>query len=48
MLQISERRKLRIIYRPINDNGIWRARYGSGLYMACGKLDIVKVIKTGR
>jgi hypothetical protein len=33
MLQIFERRILRMIYGPINDNGIWRTRYNNELYM---------------
>jgi hypothetical protein len=27
MLQIFEGRILRMIYSPVNDNGIWRTRY---------------------
>ena len=31
----------------INDNGMWRIRYSSELYMLYDELDIVKVIKSG-
>jgi hypothetical protein len=48
MLQIFERRILRIIYGPINDNDIWRTRYNNKLYMLYNEFDIVKVTKIGR
>ena len=32
MLQIFDRRILRLIYGPVNDNGVWRTRYNSELY----------------
>ena len=41
-------RKMKMIYRPINDNGKWRARYNSEIYMVYNELDTVTVIKTGR
>jgi hypothetical protein len=47
MLQILER-TLRMIYGPINNNGIWRTRYNNELYTLYNKFDTVKVIKIGR
>jgi len=41
-------RKMKMVYRPINDNGKWRARYNSEIYTVYDELDIVKVTKTGR
>jgi hypothetical protein len=32
MLRIFKRRMLRVIYRPVNDNGAWRTRYTNELY----------------
>jgi len=44
MLRIFERRgMLRMIYGPINDNGVWRTRCKNKLYRLCDKLD--RVIK---
>jgi len=37
-----------MIYVPINDNGIWRARYGNEFYRLYDEMDTVKVIKMGR
>ena len=48
MLQVFERRILRMIYGPINNNGIWRTRYNKELYILYNESDIVKVIKIGR
>ena len=48
MLRIFERRMLRMIYHPIDDNGIWRTIYNNELYRLYDELDIVKVIKIGR
>ena len=48
MLQIFERRILRMIYGPVNDNGIWRTRYNSELYSPYNEPDIVKVVKIER
>jgi len=48
MLRIFKRRKLRMIYGPVNDNGIWRTRYSSELYTFYDELHTVKVIKIGR
>jgi hypothetical protein len=47
MLRIFERRTLRMIYVPINDNGIWRRRYNTELYMLYDELCVVKKIKIG-
>jgi hypothetical protein len=44
---IFERRILRMIYSPVNDNGMWKTRYSNVLYTPYDELDIVKVIKTG-
>jgi len=38
---------LRIIYGPVNDNGMWRTRYSNVFYTLYDELDTVKVIKTG-
>jgi hypothetical protein len=48
VLGIFEREILRIIYGPINDNGIWRTCYNNAFYALCDELDVVKVIKIGR
>jgi len=32
MFRIFERRMLRMIYDPVNDNGIWTTRYSNELY----------------
>jgi hypothetical protein len=45
MLRIFERRISRMIYFPVNDNGIWRKRYNSELYTVFIEPDIVKVVK---
>jgi hypothetical protein len=37
-----------LIYGPINDTGVWRTGYNNELYTVYDKLDIVKVIRTGR
>jgi hypothetical protein len=47
MLRIFERRILRIIFGPINNNGMWGTRYANELYRLYDELDIAKVIKTG-
>ena len=47
-LRIFEIRILRMIYGPINDNGIWRTRHSSELYTLYYQLHIVKVIKIER
>jgi hypothetical protein len=48
MLQIFERRILRMTYGPVNDNGTWKTRYNNELYTFYNEPDIVKVVKTGR
>jgi len=48
MLGIFKWRVLRMIYGPINDNGMWRTRYSNVLYWLYSKLDKVKVITIGR
>jgi hypothetical protein len=44
--RIFERRTLRMIYGPVNDNGMRRTRYCNVLYTVYDELDIVKVTKT--
>jgi hypothetical protein len=39
---------LRMIYGPINDNGVWRTRYSNVLYLLYNELDKVKVMTAGR
>jgi len=36
---------LRMIYGPVNNNGMWRTRYINELYTLYDELDIGKVIK---
>jgi hypothetical protein len=45
---LLERRMLRMIYGPNNEDGIWRTRYNNELFMLYEKLDIVKLIQLGR
>jgi hypothetical protein len=45
---IFERRILRIIHGPFNDNGVWRTFYINEFYALYDELDIVKVVKIGR
>ena len=45
IFRIFGRRILRMIYGPINDNGVWRTRCNNTF---CDALDIVKVIKIGK
>ena len=45
---IFERRILRMIYSPVNNNSIWRTVYNNELYTLYDELDVVLVIKTGR
>jgi hypothetical protein len=44
-IRIFERRKLRMIYGSVKDNGMWRTRYGSEPCMVYNELDIVKLVK---
>jgi hypothetical protein len=46
--RIFERRTLRMIYGPVNENCMRRTRYYNVLYTLYDELDIVKVIKTGK
>jgi hypothetical protein len=46
MLRIFERERL--IYVPVNGNGVWRPRYNSELYTFYDKPDIVKVVTMER
>jgi hypothetical protein len=48
MLRTFERRILRVICGPTEDNGIWRARYSNELYRVYHEADTVKVVKIGR
>jgi hypothetical protein len=49
MLRIFERRMLRMIYGPVNDNVTWRTRCTNELYIILyDGLHIVNVIKIGR
>jgi hypothetical protein len=48
VLRIFEERVLRMIYGPINDSGVWRTGHNNELYTLYDKLDIIKVITTGR
>jgi hypothetical protein len=50
MLQIFERRILRMICSPVNKDGIWRTRYEYNVecYMLYNEVDIVKLITLGR
>jgi hypothetical protein len=45
--RIFERRILRIIYGPVNDNVMWRTRYSNVLYTLYDEPDILKMMKTG-
>jgi hypothetical protein len=47
MVQIFERRILRIIYGPIKENGILRSRHNHELYKLCNEPVTVKVMKVG-
>ena len=48
MLRIFERRISRLIYDPVNDNGVWRTRYSREIYTLYDEPDVVKVVKIGR
>ena len=39
---------LRLICRPVSDDGVWRTRYNSEIYTLNDEQDVVKVVKTGR
>ena len=42
------RRILRVIYGPVNDNGIRRARCNTELYTVYREVDTVRVVEIGR
>jgi hypothetical protein len=46
--RILERKMLRMVYVPINHNGIWITRYNNELYTLYNETDIVELIKMGR
>ncbi|CAG9829536.1 unnamed protein product [Diabrotica balteata] len=48
MLGCFERKRLRRIYRAVNENGVCRRRYNFELYRIYHEPDIVKHIKIGR
>jgi hypothetical protein len=47
MLRNFERRKIRMIYDTINDNGICRTRCNEEFYTFYDELDILQMIKRG-
>jgi hypothetical protein len=47
-INIFERKILRKIYGPTNDNGVWRIRYNQELYGLYNKPDIIKMDKAAR
>jgi hypothetical protein len=48
LLSISERRILRYIFGPVEDNGTWRRRYDHELYKLFNEPDITGYIKVKR
>jgi hypothetical protein len=44
VLRIFERRIVKIIYGPVNDNGIWKTRYSNELYTHYNKIDLARVV----
>jgi hypothetical protein len=48
MLRIFEKRILRMIYGPIDDNGIWRPIYNNKLSTPFDELHLFEVIKIAR
>jgi hypothetical protein len=48
MLRNFERRILRIIFGPVNDNAIWRTRWHSEIYTVHNEPDKGKLAKIGR
>ena len=48
LLRIFEIIILKLIYSPVNDNGVYRTRYKSELYTLYGEPDVVKVVKIRR
>jgi hypothetical protein len=47
-LSTFERKLLRRIYGPVQDNGQWRIRYNKELYELCGEPDLVTCITLKR
>jgi hypothetical protein len=47
-INIFERKILRKIYGPTNDNGVWRIRYNQELYGLYNEPDIIKIVKAAR
>jgi hypothetical protein len=48
MLSIFERRILRYIFGPVEENGAWRKRYNLKLYKLFNEPDIIGFIKVKR
>jgi hypothetical protein len=48
LLSIFERRILRYIFGPVEENGTWRRRYNYKLYKLINKPDIIGYIKVKR
>jgi hypothetical protein len=47
-INIFERKILRKIYGPTNDNLVWRIRYNQELYGLCNEPDIIKMVEAAR
>ncbi|KDR19558.1 hypothetical protein L798_06356 [Zootermopsis nevadensis] len=47
-LRVFERKILRKIYGPKNEEGNWQIRYNDELYHLYNEPDVIKVLKTGR
>jgi len=47
-LGVFERKVLRAIFGPTNDNGEWRIKYNDELYTLCKDSDIITYIKINR
>jgi hypothetical protein len=47
-LRILERKMLRSVYVPLNDNGMWRTRYSNELYTLYDETERMNVIKIGK
>ena len=47
-LRIFERKVLRRIFGPVNENGTWRIKYNNEIYSSFSDVDIVKHIKISR
>jgi hypothetical protein len=48
LLSTFERRILRYIFGPVEENGTWRRRYSHDLYKLFNELDIIRYIKVKR